>query len=172
MLAAFLPAVIVAQKPADADRGIFAKYRVTSTFHGLPAKPNLNDPGARAYRTRLRSAAAEGPTFAGRYSVALWGCGTGCIAFAVIDATSGHVTFFPGTISGMFNNGQRLTYKLNSRAVHIVGSINEADSADRWYLWTGNRFRLISESPLDHRLASSPDSPILRASSMLKYNPE
>lgn len=40
-----------------------------------------------------------------------------------------------------------MTYKRNSRAIHVVGSQNEQDSADRWYVWKNNKFNLISMKP-------------------------
>ena len=47
------------------------------------------------YRTRLREGAAEGPNFAGRYTVVIWGCGTGCAQMGVVDSKTGRVYFPP-----------------------------------------------------------------------------
>jgi hypothetical protein len=135
-----------AQQPQE---DIFAKYPAKLTSHGHPAKPNLSDPAARLFRTQLRRGAAQGSVFAGHYAVAMWGCGMGCLSFAVIDSVTGRVIFFPGTISGFIEHGEKLTFKLDSRAVHVIGSINEADPADRWYVWNGRTFHLLSQRTID-----------------------
>jgi len=31
--------------------------------------------------------------------------------------------------------------------MHIIGSLNEEHSADRWYVWDGEKLNLISEKP-------------------------
>ena len=58
---------------------------------------------------------------------------------------TGKVYFFPATISQVREAGERLTYKRDSRAVHVIGSLNEEDSANRWYVWNGDKFILISK---------------------------
>ncbi len=50
-----------------------------------------------------------------------------------------------------------LTYHRNSRAIHIVGSLNEENLADRWYLWNGKQLNLIQEKPA--KLDYDPDPP-------------
>ena len=40
-----------------------------------------------------------------------------------------------------------MTYRRDSMALHIIGSLNDVDSADRWYEWNGNEFVLISKKP-------------------------
>ena len=48
-------------------------------------------PDARSFRTRLTQAIRGDVNFAGHYIVASWGCGTGCISGAMIDARNGYV---------------------------------------------------------------------------------
>jgi len=126
---------------------LFARYPASPTFHGRRASPKLNDADARMFRTRLRYAAAHGPLFAGHYAMAIWGCGASCISFAAINLMNGEVTFFPATVSQSNEYGERLSFRSNSKAIHVVGSLNEGDSVDSWYLWTGSRFRLIQTQP-------------------------
>jgi hypothetical protein len=52
-------------------------------------------PEARKFRTVLRGAAAEGANFNGHYRITYWGQGTGVVAWAVIDLSSGEVWFAP-----------------------------------------------------------------------------
>ncbi len=136
-----------AQSTNSSPLDLFSKYQVRSTFKGKPAPPILSLPDAHEFRTRIREGVAKGVVFAGHYEVAVWGCGSGCLTFAVIDAFTGKVTFFPATVSQNREAGERLTYKRNSKAIHIIGSLNEKDSADRWYVWDGNSFNLISKRP-------------------------
>ena len=134
---------------------MFARYHVRDVFHGKPATPNLHAPDARRYRTRLRDAAEHGPNFAGHYAMAEWGCGGGCVQFAAVDLTNGHVTFFPAGLSWTREKNPGLRFQKDSRAVHAVGMLNEKDSADRWYVWTGERFKLIAKKPAE----LEPDEP-------------
>jgi hypothetical protein len=135
-----------AQSPKP-DAELFAKYAVKMPLHMATPKLDFKEPDVRMYRSRLRDAAANGRMFAGHYRAAVWGCGSGCIVFSIIDVETGEVYHFPGTISSDNEVGERLTFRKDSRAVHTIGSINEGDSADRWYVWNGKEFKLISEKP-------------------------
>ena len=138
----------VAQSSTSDPFDQFPRYRIKSTFKGKPAPPVLSSsPDAHEFRTKIREGVAKGVVFAGHYEVAVWGCGSGCLSFAVIDALTGKVTFFPASVSQNREAGERLTYRQNSKAIHIIGSLNEEDSADRWYVWDGNEFNLISKRP-------------------------
>jgi len=48
-------------------------------------------PEAEGYRTLILQALKGGPTFAGKFTVAEWGCGTLCQNHAIIDVESGRV---------------------------------------------------------------------------------
>lgn len=137
----------VAQSSTSDAFDQFAQYRVRGIFKGKPAPPILSYPDAHEFRTRIREGVAKGVVFAGHYEVAVWGCGSGCLSFAVIDAFTGKVTFFPASVSQDREAGERLTYRRNSKAIHIIGSLNDEESADRWYVWDGNEFNLISKRP-------------------------
>jgi hypothetical protein len=67
---------------------------VTNIFTGKPAIVDLSShPKARHYRTELRRQAKEGADFAGHYKFAIWGCGTACEEFAIVDSLTGRVYF-------------------------------------------------------------------------------
>src|SRR3712207_314367 len=68
----------------------FEDYSVGTIYRGNNAPVKL-DEDSRAFRTRLREATREKPNFAGRFIVTAWGCGTGCVLGAVIDASTGKV---------------------------------------------------------------------------------
>lgn len=75
----------------------FDDFPVKDIYRGASAAVDLNsNPYAREYRTRLRQAAKCSPDFAGRYTVASWGCGSNCQAFMLIDSRTGAVIDGPG----------------------------------------------------------------------------
>jgi hypothetical protein len=136
-----------AQQTSAVDNNLFSKYPEEVTFHGHPAAPVLTDPAARSFRTRIREGAAKGPVFADHYGIAAWGCGTSCISFAIIDSITGRVYVFPYTVSAPGHLDELLTFHRDSRVIHVVGSLNEMNPADRWYLWDGKQLNLIHEKP-------------------------
>jgi hypothetical protein len=74
----------------------FEDFPATESFSGTPAPVDLSSqPWAREFRTVLRGGAAAGPDFAGAYTVVLWGCGTQCQNWAVVDARTGRVHGHP-----------------------------------------------------------------------------
>lgn len=78
----------------------FESHPAREVFRGTPAPVDLESaPGAREFRTVLREGAAAGPNFAGRYTVVVWGCGSPCQRFAVVDAKTGEVTFGPRSLT-------------------------------------------------------------------------
>jgi hypothetical protein len=74
----------------------FEDYPVTAIFKGVPAPPKLR-PVDRLFRTRIREGVAKGPNFAGHYTIADWGCGTGCVSIAIVDASDGRIYDAPFT---------------------------------------------------------------------------
>ena len=118
-----------------------------------------NSHGASTFRTRLTSALRGGVNFGGRYILTGWGCGTGCVSGAIIDARTGRV-YFPeemGNIAvgvdettGMYYE-RPVEYRKNSRllVVHgIPGTQIEANAdrptGDYFYEWKNNRLRFIT----------------------------
>lgn len=84
-----------------------------TVYRGKPAPVNFSSlPEARLFYTTIREQAAEGPNFAGHFTLAGWGCGTDCAGFAIIDAITGKVVFYEPT---MEDRGNRWDYDLNSR---------------------------------------------------------
>ena len=119
-------------------------------FTGRPAPAAISGRRARRYRTMIRTQAAEGPNFAGRYTVATWGCGTGCLQFAVVDARTGRVYFHPqaetvGAVS--YQDEERLQFRPDSRLFVVSGQLlgrgGFEDEGKFYYEWKNNRFRLL-----------------------------
>jgi len=70
----------------------FESFRVSDPFTGALSRLQLaSNPAARRYKAVLTEAAANGPNFAGHYTVAYWGCGSPCGRFAIINARTGKV---------------------------------------------------------------------------------
>jgi hypothetical protein len=134
----------------------FADFRVTERFSGRSAAVDLSSHRlARQYRTRLRQTAALGPNFAGHYTIATWGCGSGCAQFAIIDARSGRVFFPPEVLhvsmlhvmepeDSSHRQLERPRFTIDSNLLIVVGAVNEgADEGIAYYRWTGTRLELL-----------------------------
>lgn len=75
---------------SDSRRPNFRDYAVQQVYKGKPASPIL-DKSQRFFRTAIRRGANKPVEFAGHYTVPIWGCGMGCIAFSVVDSITGKV---------------------------------------------------------------------------------
>jgi len=140
LLAILLPAGVLAQ--AAAPR--FGDYPAIGKYNGKNSALVLtkND---REFRTRLQTAARLPPNFAGHYIVTAWGCGTECLAGAVIDANSGAVQWFPHTICCWGDTGDKfrpIDYRLDSRLIVFVGERNEkeGDGGTHFYEFQDGNF--------------------------------
>ena len=121
-----------------------------------------HSPGASGFRTRLTAALREGRvTFAGRFILAGWGCGTGCISTAIIDAGTGRV-YFPEPIGGIAVGDDEsgnyvenaIEFRKNSRLVIVHGTPGTQidretypPTGDYYYEWKDYRLRLIKPVP-------------------------
>lgn len=107
---------------------------------------------ANNFRTRLKEAASGAVNFAGSFVIAIWGCGTGCVRAAVINAKTGAV-YFPGELSGTAaaagnwaGDKETLEFKPNSRLLILRGKPGNytGDGEGIFYFeWTGKVFRKI-----------------------------
>src|SRR3954471_2777292 len=90
-----LAASASAQQRAQGASPRFEDYPVREVYKGPVANVRLDSRRARMFRTRLREDSRTGPNFAGRYTVVVWGCGTGCAQMGVVDSKTGRVYFPP-----------------------------------------------------------------------------
>jgi hypothetical protein len=117
----------------------FDQFQASKELIEKPAEVDLKShPNARQYRTVLRRGAAEGPNFAGHYTVIGWGCGTSCVTFAVVNLKTGKV-IFPDDFSSAhgvhlsaddfereaLSHFWGLRYKIDSRLLIVVGTLDE-----------------------------------------------
>ncbi|HJU07914.1 MAG TPA: hypothetical protein VJ727_05460 [Rhodanobacteraceae bacterium] len=129
----------------------FNQFPVKEHFRGRAARPNLSSPRAHLYRTVLRDAAKNGPNFAGHFIIALWGCGSACASWAMINARTGAVWFAPFTVSAppckdspAFCN-QSIDFELDSNLIVVTGSRNETGAGRYFYRWDDGRLSLIDK---------------------------
>jgi hypothetical protein len=118
------------------------------------AAPVLASREARLYRTTLGAEVANGPNFAGDYTLAAWGCGHNCTAAAIVAARNGRV-FFPPQLRrigtdhvGTWDGGRALRYRglrfcRDSRLLAVVGGSGGAT----YFEWTGTTLREIPAAP-------------------------
>lgn len=150
--------VNVAAQVKDAPR--FEDYSV-SVWRGRVAPLNLRSHRhARNYRTLMREQLKEaGVNFAGHYTVASAGCGTGCSISAIIDARTGRA-YFPEALFGWTSimgdydipdSEEQRSFRADSRLLQVVGRPNigrvgeerYGPSGIYYYEWTNNRLRLV-----------------------------
>ncbi len=145
----------------------FADYEAHA-FAGPHAAPRVHaSRDAWTYRTNLRDAAKAGPNFAGRYTLAAWGCGTGCLDWGLVDQANGKVTF-DGKIRTVENltdvwpindpvtghyaaqganaaDYDTLLFRKDSALLVMLGAPggDEKQSGIHWIRWTGARFETV-----------------------------
>jgi hypothetical protein len=149
---------------AEADGDIYKKiklkysfdmFKVKNTYSGKMAKPNFKtDPAARMYKTMIKDACAnDSITFAGHYTIAEWGCGSGCGGMAVVDRITGRIYFSTNyipfdTLDGHYG----IRYQKDSRLIIVNSFLLDdypgyslvagiySEQKLGFYIWNGNRF--------------------------------
>ncbi|VWC57238.1 hypothetical protein BCO18430_00418 [Burkholderia contaminans] len=121
------------------------------------AAPRLATRETRLYRTVIRDEFTQPANFSGHYRVAIWGCGTDCRNFAIVDKYTGATYTMPGVqaIAGvMGNDEERVDFRPGSRLLIVAGCFNDdcddnsAKAARFFYEWTGTQLRRIGTCPL------------------------
>ncbi|MCV9960283.1 hypothetical protein OIU34_00070 [Pararhizobium sp. BT-229] len=83
---------------ASASDGFnFSAYTVDKVYTGKPHAPKFvgNNERLSSFKTRIKDAMAGGSVFAGEFSVAQFGCGTGCTSVIVANNRTGDLYSFP-----------------------------------------------------------------------------
>lgn len=133
----------------------FEDYPVQKRFTGKPAPVKISHPRARQFRTMIRTQARNEPNFAGHYTLATWGCGSGCRGFAVVDARTGKVYFNPRALMVMtppYLEEDTLQFRPDSRLLIVTGSVDGVNGfqseAKFYYEWKNNRFKLLLKTKI------------------------
>jgi len=132
----------------------FSEFSVPAAeqFKGKPATPKLATREARKYRTMIREGAREGPNFASHYTIVQWGCGSGCVQFAVVDAKTGAVyvpPFYVGPrarIEAETEPDEPLQFRIDSKLLIVSGAPNEKNEGLYYYKWDKGRFVLLART--------------------------
>jgi hypothetical protein len=149
--------------PGQSAKAPDFKQYPADVYAGKPAPLNLRShPMARTYRTSIREQIHEqGINFAGHFTVAVMGCGTGCSITAIVDARNG-VAYFPRELDGwnvepgvyeFADNEDVRTFRADSRLLKIIGA-PRLSADERWgpggiyyYEWKNNRLRQVQFVP-------------------------
>lgn len=119
----------------------FSLYPATETLVGRPVPVDVaSHPEGRKYRTVLREGTRAAPNFAGRYSLVLWGCGTECQTFAIVDRASGRIVDWG-------NSGFGVEFRVESRLL-VVDPIDAANESLASRLGRRTRYYLLEKGSL------------------------
>ncbi len=98
-------------------------------FEEKPALVNFDSrPDAKLFQSTITEQSAEGPNFAGHYTVATWGCGTECQGFAIIDAITGEIVEYEPSIDHQVSEG--LSHSLDSNLLVLNPKSNNQEYLD------------------------------------------
>lgn len=134
---------------SETDQWSFQHYQAVADFKSVPAKPVLITPRSHANRTQIRTQAANGPNFAGHFTLAKWGCGSPCLAFVIIDARSGTV-YDPGFSVGCADKkgmGANIEFKVSSSLLITTGFSQEGGCGTDFYEWDGRSLNFLHFQP-------------------------
>ncbi len=129
----------------------FEDFPATEFFSNKKIVVDINsDPIGRTYRSAIRSDIESfGINFAGKYSIAEWGCGSGCQDGVIVDADSGRIYRLPGV--PMVNGHEaRKDSRLFVQNPLTVGSgwMNDWFKM-RYWEWVGKSFKFLGEYKVD-----------------------
>jgi len=144
------------QETASTDTALspqFKDFAVSTIYSGASSRPNLSTPQAREFRTRIIEASSGKVNFAGHYIVARWGCGTDCVAGAVIDALTGQVTFFPFVYvccwQDVKSDFEPIRHRPNSRLIVFSGQLHEeGEMGTHYFVIDNGQFKFLKTNPL------------------------
>jgi hypothetical protein len=134
-LSIFCVLALAAEAPPQAEkpRLNFSEYPARHVYQGKPAQPILNK-DQRMFRTMIRSGAQSPVEFAGHYTVPMWGCGSGCNEFAIVDSITGRVYDAPFSLDELPMSWEdqhsdhvpeRMEFHADSRLMKINACPNE-----------------------------------------------
>lgn len=153
--------IVTSSDLIDAKAPSFAGYRVPVVQTAASPKLDLkSNPTAKMYRTLLKQEVFKGPNFAGHYRVAIWGCGTSCAMFAIVNLKTGRIITperFHATSTVYFGaEGQKVFpdsqsgddvfgFRKDSSLIVILGDLDEDESREGafYFVLDGEHLRPI-----------------------------
>jgi hypothetical protein len=127
----------------------FKEFMVKEPYPGPAVKePKPRSKWARTYRTRIAHEYKEGgQNFAGHFSLVTWGCGTDCVSFAIVDATTGEVFDPPfeglTNVDGKGHSFEGLVFEKQSELLIASGCPEEKNCGVRYYRWHDHKLELL-----------------------------
>jgi hypothetical protein len=139
----------------------FARYPPAARLHKPATTPDVRSGRAHHYRTRLREEAKEGANYNGHFRVAIWGCGSNCMEWAVIDLATGRVWMAPDIVesywSADFDNEKApdwMEYYENSALLYLHDWTGRRKDRTfdrrRVYVWKNGAPKLLRTENLDY----------------------
>ena len=153
--------IVTSSDLRDADAPKFKAYQVPVPQLAEIATLDLKSSAtARMFRTVLQQEINKGANFAGYYRVAIWGCGTSCANFAVINLKTGRViqpetfysassTYFGTDVNAVFPDSQSdddtFGFRKDSNLLVVLGDRNDDESREGafYFVLEAERLRLI-----------------------------
>lgn len=153
--------IVTSRDLLDAKAPHFDSYRVSIPKTWGKAKLDVSsNPTARTYRTLLRRELSQGPNFAGHYRIAVWGCGSSCAMFALLDAETGRVitpenfSHTSGVYFGVDNHlafpesqseSGLFAFRKDSKLLVVLGDLDEDESREGafYFVLDGERLKLV-----------------------------
>jgi len=162
--------VCLAMLYAQSDRlPAFDDYPVATRYRGKPAVPHwsgsqLPDSDQRARET-VEIQAEDGPNFAGHFTIARWGCDTGCFRIVVIDTPTGKLfRDMPFSTLDIGYDHETEEHRYGGLSFRAASSLLIAEGCfdgeshvskgepqhctRRYYNWNGTKFVLLRSVPV------------------------
>ena len=108
-----------------------------------------SNPIGQIYPTAIRySVERLGVNFAGKYSIAKWGCGTGCQNGAIVDADTGHIYLLQGIMVNGYETRKDSRLLVQNPITIGSGWMNDWYKISYWE-WTGKSLKLLGVYQVD-----------------------
>ncbi|MFI2743324.1 hypothetical protein ACG2LH_11325 [Zhouia sp. PK063] len=123
----------------------FEDYKVT-VFKGALADPDFSsNTDAKMFKTRIVEGCQDGINFAGHYTLVLWGCGTSCQSFVIVDRKTGKIyNGFTTTLGLSYQDNSAMLVK-NVGAIatdtNLIATCAYCDVEN--IVWTGTAFKKV-----------------------------
>lgn len=106
-------------------------------------------PIGQEFRTAIRYSVEKlGVNFAGRYSIAEWGCGSGCQNGVIVDADTGHIFPLPEAMVNGYEARKDSRLLVQNPLTVGSGWMNDWFKM-RYWEWTGSSFKLLGTYKVD-----------------------
>lgn len=145
-----LAAAVPAQGKPKERAPRFADYPVAKLVHLRVAKPKVPKDWDDDPRLRLQDTVghlSSRTNFAGRYYVAVVGCGSTCVWGAIVEPKSGRMIALP-SVSSWFETHDKfeaIDFRHNSRLIVMSGAREEkkGDMGRHFYVFESGRLRFV-----------------------------